>query len=473
MTSENTFHAGPHQQPRVEDHLWEFARQRDELLEAAIQLGHFLEEILEIAGAPFYMVESRAKSIESYRRKSERVDEAGIAKYQSPQNEIDDCVAARVIVFSEHARQAASEQVRLAFTCSEDTNPGEKKRNGYDSQHFVVNEILDAELRSRYKRLSWCLETRPGVEIQIRTVAGHAWAEYEHDVRYKPSGYLDLTPEQRLHVDQLFTEAGGLRRYMDETFNSIEGVLASQSGPEVDINSEIEQRSEADGVTVDETSLTAFLSSRFPDDSISDRELSTTIEHLRKLPIDTIENLERILDQGDPQHVQTLMDYRAKPGAVRRLDDELLAVLGHRYIASIPDGQKERGLQLEARFRRVGGKTLIYSLAGVPKLEGRYHSAAGMVRELVRQVAEGSGLESAEIEGASSTSNSLEASTRSKPIETTMGRIWVNTNMTRAGAEIFMRQLLEKIPDVDVTVFKAGDEIGRSPHHAHPAASST
>ena len=45
-------------------------------------------------------------------------------------------------------------------------------------------------------------------QVQIRTVLQHAWAEFEHDIRYKGS----VPPEHVLELDRRFTLAAGDRK---------------------------------------------------------------------------------------------------------------------------------------------------------------------------------------------------------------------------------------------------------------------
>jgi ppGpp synthetase/RelA/SpoT-type nucleotidyltranferase len=47
-------------------------------------------------------------------------------------------------------------------------------------------------VQRRYGALAEYLGKYQGLEIQVHSVAGHAWAEYEHDIRYKSGGYREL-----------------------------------------------------------------------------------------------------------------------------------------------------------------------------------------------------------------------------------------------------------------------------------------
>ncbi|QQS01654.1 MAG: hypothetical protein IPK37_04280 [Austwickia sp.] len=207
----------------VELYKYHYLLYRDELLRAATAFEAAVKDALDRAAIPCHSVEARAKTHSSFTVKADRrIGER--YKYADPLSEVKDCIAARVIVFTTEARSQAVSELGKAFTVSVVENPGERTCNGYDSDHLEISG-LSADVRERYKDLDWFFTTwyeGARAEIQVRTVAGHAWAEYEHDVRYKPSGYLDLDATRRTKVDQLFIEAGGFRREIDRRFAEVD-----------------------------------------------------------------------------------------------------------------------------------------------------------------------------------------------------------------------------------------------------------
>ena len=63
-----------------------------------------------------------------------------------------------------------------------------------------------------------------------------------------------------------------------------------------------------------------------------------------------------MLRRGDEDLIRTRMDYRYPPGAVRRLDDALLAAHGAAYVDL--RGNAHRRAALEARLERLSGDAL-------------------------------------------------------------------------------------------------------------------
>jgi ppGpp synthetase/RelA/SpoT-type nucleotidyltranferase len=442
------------------------------LRDAADQIKAYLRELMNEASIPVYNIECRAKSLDSYAQKAVKTLEDGSAKYPNPATSISDCVAARIIVFTNVARERASEQIRSSCGTVEDHNPGDKKLNGYDSQHFVVDGVLDPGVEGRLKELAWYLNTRPGFEVQVRTVAAHAWAEYEHDVRYKPSGYRDLPGSMREKVDQLFVEAGGLRKYLDQTFNEIDAVLSQEDveTPDADDAGEIETGGDTSGALTDEA-LLEFMGGRYPDsEAASTEEITQLVAQLHATGLSTVGALEAAMSSVDADHVFALMDYQVPPTQGRRLDDELLAARGEKYVLATPHDREDRARLLRLRLKRVQGKTLIYRIEGEPSIGERYFSAARTFREMVKIVAMKGGVDAALLEGAVSQENDLDPSTRAVRIDTDAGGLWVSTNLKRSTAEEYCAELLKRVPGSGLKVLRAGDVILKAPGEPEPAA---
>src|SRR5690606_25167622 len=131
----------------------------------------------ERASIRIHTIEARAKSLSSYQEKSLKQNEDGTPKYTTPGTQIHDCVAARVIVFTTRARNDLADLLNLHTSVIERQNPGDAKHNGYDSEHLVIQSLKNSDERSRFAALARYLDKYQGLEIQIRSVAGHAWAE--------------------------------------------------------------------------------------------------------------------------------------------------------------------------------------------------------------------------------------------------------------------------------------------------------
>ena len=98
--------------------------------------------------------------------------------------------------------------------------------------------------------------------------------------------------------------------------------------------------------------LATYLGNRFPDAGWSRTEHYAWISGLLlELGIDSLDGLDEVLDSVDAEAINASMDYRYPPGAVRRLDDALLATFGEQYIDL--HGNSHRVPLLENRFEKL------------------------------------------------------------------------------------------------------------------------
>lgn len=344
------------------------AKMWDWLPEAANEIQTYITRLLVENGIDAHDITARAKSIGSFEKKCAR------KQYRNPMKEVTDTVAVRVITFSLLDRDRVATLVRDQFCVKkgEDRNPGNEKppnRRGYDCLHLVV-ESEKSECKS-----NWIMENGPlsnyfrdfgGLEIQIRTVASHAWAEFEHDRRYKGEGYTRLPSRDKASIDRLFGAAADMRHALDETFDAIEHIL---SHPSEKVHDEAQDtlkdknvleyaNSDLVGTAVTPESLNEYLEKRFPDDvppSEEGKQFGCTLVTL--CGISTIEQLDEKLS-NDSDSVRRLMSPRTAVTTIRRLDDELLALYGNSYIQKTKDigTYTYRKRQLTWRYDRLRGK---------------------------------------------------------------------------------------------------------------------
>lgn len=451
----------------VPSHVWEFANEQEELKNAAEHMRNYLYELSTEGLIPVHTIETRAKSLTSYIDKCARTNGDGTTKYRNPRAEIDDCVAARVIVYTTRARRDFLELLKTRCKTRDHANPGDEKHNGYDSDHLVVTSVDAPHLDARYPDLSAFLRNRPGLEVQIRTVAGHAWAEYEHDVRYKSVAYKNLDGRNKDKVDQLFTEAGGLRRYLDQVFNEIDEFLVPSTGA-AEVNDEVIEEdlgttdalADEDDRPIDLERLTALIKYRYPDAAPgSDDAAQELLDQLDALGVRSMSELQSALDQNDRDEVASLMDYPVPVSATRRLDDELLAAFTRRYVeAAAPNEARHQLLRL--RLRRVDGRFTIYVLEVKGKDPTRPIAAARAVRELTRIVADELDPGQTCIPNAIALKREdIQDSTNPRVVQVGDTEIYVATNLGRSYAESLMKELVDRLPPGTVRVIRAGDQI--------------
>ena len=176
--------------------------------------------------------------------------------------------------------------------------------------------------------------------VQIRTVLQHAWAEFEHDIRYKGS-----VPEAHASdFDRRFTLAAGLLELADQQFTAIRDRHREEVAPPVEPAD--------DDPRIGNQELSAFLAGQFADAGWSRTDHYAWVSGLLlELGITSLTELRDLLRSVDTAAIEAKMGYRYPPGAVRRLDDALLSVFRERYVA-LHGNAHRRGL-LEARLERL------------------------------------------------------------------------------------------------------------------------
>ena len=160
----------------MSEDLQRIYREREPLLKAtSLVIEQEFREILEHT-PHIDRVSCRAKSLKSFIVKA--TDPANEPGYQYPLLEIEDQVAARVIVFFLSDIAVVRERLLRNLTPVEyrKRRPAKDEEFGYESEHVVC--ILPRD------------DMPTTFELQIRTLFMHAYAEPQHDMGYKAAGEL-------------------------------------------------------------------------------------------------------------------------------------------------------------------------------------------------------------------------------------------------------------------------------------------
>lgn len=302
------------------------------LVTAAASFEDRVREIIDEAGINYLTIESRAKSVPSFTAKARRL------RVRDPEADplvaITDQVGVRVITFVQSDILAVADLLGEHLTILEDLDMGQRTasegRFGYASRHLLVSR--DHGEHAAY-------DPRRSASIQLRTVLQHAWAEFEHDIRYKGT----VPSEQAPDLDRRFTLAAGLLELADREFTTIWEQL--QRGPGPDRAGGGDQRLGA-------RELATFLAGRYAGAGWSRTDHYEWMAGLLiELGIDSIDALAAGLREVDSAAVTAAMAYQYPPGAVRRLDDDLVASFGEDYLALA--GNAHRVEALRARLARL------------------------------------------------------------------------------------------------------------------------
>ena len=316
------------------DPVREYALLHPALLEAGRTAVDLVTGILDDAGINYLSVTGRTKSVTSFAEKARRTSE-GVRMYPDPLTDIGDQIGVRVITYVHSDVTAVADLLRDQVVVLDDRDMGQETaqegRFGYASRHLQV------ELAGRV------------VQVQIRTVLQHAWAEFEHDIRYKGT----MPDEHARDFDRRFTLAAGLLELADREFSTIRDRLRNgpDAGPTPD---EVAGSPGDDDPRLEPRELAAFLAGQYADAGWSRTDHYAWISGLLlELGITSLDELGEVLRAGDPEAILERMDYRYPPGAVRRLDDALLAAYGARYVGL--SGNAHRRAALTTRLEKLAG----------------------------------------------------------------------------------------------------------------------
>lgn len=321
----------------------QYERTHQQYVGGARKLEALINELIgEEEGINYLSATARAKEPESFLAKASKPhpDDPARPKYDDPLNQITDLVAARIITFLVEAVDRVCEVIESEFEIVEHTDMGAHTRAqgafGYASKHYLVR------LNSHRRELpEYAVLKNLTMEIQVRTAVQHAWAEFEHDIRYKGS----IPEEHARDLDRRFTLAAGLLELADREFSAIrERIQASMT--------EQQLPTDAADPRISAQDLATFLAGRYADAGWSRTDHYAWISGLLlELGISSLDELAELLGSVDTGAIHARMGYRQPTRAVRRLDDALLAVFGERYLGL--HGNTHRLPLLTARLAKL------------------------------------------------------------------------------------------------------------------------
>ncbi|MGZ8745248.1 MAG: GTP pyrophosphokinase [Nocardioides sp.] len=326
-----------HSDAPVREAVRSYALLQPSLREPTRRYVEMVTALLDEAGINYLTVDGRAKSVASFAAKAARtVDERPL--YADPMNEITDQIGGRVITYGPSDVDAVVHVFDDQLQLLDDRDMGEETasegRFGYASRHLLVR--VDDPAPASYEGL-----VGHRASIQVRTVLQHAWAEFEHDIRYKGTVPEEHAPD----LDRRFTLAAGLLELADQEFSAIRARLQGAAPPETPAADPADPR-------VSGQELAAFLAGQYSDAGWSHSDHYGWIAGLLlELGITSLDELEGLLTSVDPDAVIRQMGYQHPAGAVRRLDDALLAIFGQQYVDLT--GNAHRVPLLQARLEKL------------------------------------------------------------------------------------------------------------------------
>ncbi|MDQ3616749.1 MAG: DUF429 domain-containing protein [Actinomycetota bacterium] len=316
-----------------------FAAMQPELRNSTDGFVALVTTLLDDAGINYLSVTGRTKSVASFAAKADRTV-AGRPLFADPLEEITDLIGIRVITYLHSDVTAVADLLGDQLAVLDDRDMGQETasegRFGYASRHLLV--AIDATRNTPVAHES--LYGRRA-QVQVRTVLQHAWAEFEHAIRYKGTIPEEHVPD----LDRRFTLAAGLLELADREFTLIRDRLQAtltDQRPEPDVGDP----------RISAQDLATFLANQYADAGWSRTDHYAWVSGLLlELGITSLDELAGLLLSVDSTTINAHMGYRYPAGAVRRLDDALLSIFGSRYVKL--HGNAHRVPLLQARLEKL------------------------------------------------------------------------------------------------------------------------
>jgi putative GTP pyrophosphokinase len=297
-------------------------------------------------------IQFRAKEVESFGEKAktpsdQRPDEP---KYINPFNEITDMAGVRVITFFPSTVIKVCECIEEEFDVFEKVDhtyaSQVREKLGYQSIHYLITLKSNRTKLPEYKRFAGLV-----AEIQVRTVMQHAWAEIEHDIRYKSASAIPL------EISRRFMTLAGLLEIADREFEAIQQQDAQLHVTAVNkiLNAQLAE------VEITPDALKSYLGLKLGyDERISAFTYEIEVKLLKALGFQNFQQLDKCLSGLDDDYLSRVV-WGTRSGQVTRFEIMLLAAMGDYFVRNHTWNKSEgfvRSVEKQLDKLKAGGVTI-------------------------------------------------------------------------------------------------------------------
>ncbi len=305
----------------------QYAKKRQLYDEFAGEIKNILTETIETRNLKINAIQSRAKEEKSFGKKAMTPNEQNPEepKYKKPMSDITDLAEVRVITFFPstvgEVCQLIQEEFEVIERVDHTASAQREQRLGYLSVHYLVRLGGNRRKLSEYKKFDGLI-----AEIQVRTVLQHAWAEIEHDIRYKSASTIPETISRR------FMTLAGLLEIADREFEAIQTEDASLRANARTLIAE----GRLAEVEVTPDALRSYLDVRLgPDDRISDWSYDWTAKMLRGIGFQNLGQVNECISGLDDDKLSRFA-LGSRSGQLSRFEVILAVSMGENYLQSHP-----------------------------------------------------------------------------------------------------------------------------------------
>jgi ppGpp synthetase/RelA/SpoT-type nucleotidyltranferase len=176
------------------------------LIDCARRVEDLVRLILKRENLAIHQIAARAKSLDSMRLKLRR------KKYKDPGREITDKLGVRIITYYSEDVDRVAEVLKGEFTIDRKNSQDKRVALGTDAFGYRSVHLIAGLKGSRLLSAEYAALRGKCFEIQVRSLLEHAWAEIEHEVKYKPR--IEYPPS----VVRRFARIAGVLELLDTEF---------------------------------------------------------------------------------------------------------------------------------------------------------------------------------------------------------------------------------------------------------------
>jgi putative GTP pyrophosphokinase len=323
-------------------------------------VARIIKQSLDGRAIKIHSVQHRAKDARSFGLKAATPadDNPEKPKYWDPIKQITDLAGVRVITHFLSTVDDVDQMLNREFHIIEKSNKGmlliEADRFGYQSIHYLIRIKQDRGGLAEYQRFTGQI-----VEVQVRTILQHAWAEIEHDIQYKSARTIPTEIRRR------FVALAGVLEIADREFQAIDDANRTLE----DTAKQKVETGELSGVEITPKALKLFLDRTFgPDGRMSDWSYDWTARLLMSLGFRDLKEVEEAIAPYDG-HKLSMTRYGSRQGQITRFELMVQVALGQQWVDRHPWQDEEwlaRRRQDIERFKIAGIEIGTYAIEHPP-----------------------------------------------------------------------------------------------------------
>ena len=320
-------HNAPNEEFDFENHrrqaIQEYQKVRPLYQEFTNVVKNVLSEAMKARHIKIHSIEARAKEIDSFGDKASMPSPNDPSKpnYGNPLYEITDLAGVRVIVFLPRTLDIIDKIIQEQFHIIERTDKTQilirEEKFGYSSIHYLAQFKENRTNLLEYSRFKDLV-----VEIQVRTILQHAWAEIEHDIQYKAVETIPST------IRRKFMSLAGMLEIADREFQAIQDEderLRTEARKSV-------QEGKLEQVEITPDALKTYLDKKLGvDRRMKDFSYEWTGKVLRNLGFSNFEQIDECIRGFNDDELSRLA-WGTRAGQITRFEFLLLAGMGENYF---------------------------------------------------------------------------------------------------------------------------------------------